>query len=295
MHLQRGGCFPARPRPQSRVRFSGVACQATKVKQSVTEKMAELKEKGKVAFIPFIAAGDPDLETTEAAVRSLDALGADIIELGVPYSDPLADGPVIQNAATRALDKGTNLDQVIDLVRRVSPSTSAALVLFTYFNPIMRRGMDRFCEEISEAGVSGLLVPDIPLEETDEIRAACNKRGLDLVLLVTPTTPVDRMAAIAKKSQGFVYLVSVTGVTGVQDQLQSRVGDLVNMLHTVTDKPVAVGFGVSKPEHAKQIISWGAEGVICGSALVKLLAEGAPAQGLKSMEKLAKELRGAIP
>lgn len=250
----------------------------------------------RVAFIPFLCAGDPDLETTAEALRRLDAVGADVIELGVPYSDPLADGAVIHGAATRALMKGATLDAVVEMVRGVAPGLKAPLVLFTYFNPILRKGLDKFCATIKEAGASGLLVPDIPLEETPAVRAACERAGLELVLLVTPTTPKARMADIARASQGFVYLVSVTGVTGVQERVQARVEGLIDLLHSVTDKSVAVGFGVSRPEQARQIVEWGAEGVICGSALVRALGEAkSPKEGLEAMESLAQSLRDAIP
>eukprot|EP00882_Tetradesmus_deserticola_P025450 GHRQ01027955.1.p3 GENE.GHRQ01027955.1~~GHRQ01027955.1.p3 ORF type:complete len:184 (+),score=99.01 GHRQ01027955.1:1052-1603(+) len=182
------------------------------------------------------------------------------------------------------------------MVAKVAPELQAPLVLFTYYNPIIRRGMDKFCEQIKAAGVAGLLVPDLPLEETVTIRAACERAGLELVLLTTPTTPKARMAEIARASQGFVYLVSVTGVTGVQEKVAARVETLVETLHAVTDKSVAVGFGVSKPEHARQIVDWGAEGVICGSALVRALGDAAtPEEGLKNMEALARSLREAIP
>lgn len=283
----------ARPARSARLNVVNTASVSTK---SVSGRMAELKAQGKVAFIPFLVAGDPNLETTAAALKKLDDVGSDVIELGVPYSDPLADGAVIHTAATRALQHGTTLDRVIDMVAKVAPTLKAPLVLFTYYNPIIRRGMDKFCEQIKAAGASGLLVPDLPLEETVTIRAACERAGLELVLLTTPTTPKARMAEIARLSQGFVYLVSVTGVTGVRGKVQARVETLVETLHSVTDKSVAVGFGVSKPEHAKQIVEWGAEGVICGSALVRALGDAAtPEEGLKDMEALAKSLRDAIP
>ncbi|CAK0744552.1 hypothetical protein CVIRNUC_001557 [Coccomyxa viridis] len=257
--------------------------------------MAELKEQGRGAFIPFIVAGDPNMETTEQAILALDRAGADVIELGVPYSDPLADGPTIQAAGTRALAAGCTLDKVIEVVRRVSPKIRAPIIMFTYFNPIMRRGSERFCQQIKEAGASGLLVPDIPLEETGPVRQVATAAGLELVLLTTPTTPTERMEAIAKVSQGFVYLVSVTGVTGQRVSMESRVEGLIQSLHGITDKAVAVGFGVSGPDQAKQIMAWGAEGVIVGSALVKALGDAAsPEEGLKQMEELAKSIREAI-
>lgn len=264
-------------------------------KQSVSGRMATLKEQGRTAFIPFLVAGDPDLATSVAALKKLDEVGADVIELGVPYSDPLADGPVIQAAATRALQQGATLDKVLDIVRQASPSITAPIVLFTYYNPIMARGLDKFCKQAKEAGAAGLLVPDIPVEETDEIREVAAGHGIELVLLVTPTTPQERMKRIAQSSSGFVYLVSVTGVTGMKETMEARVEGLITMLQGVTDKSVAVGFGVSKPEQAAQIKAWGAEGVICGSALVRALGEApTPEEGLKRMGELGASLRAAI-
>lgn len=262
---------------------------------SVSGRMAELREQKRGAFIPFITAGDPDIETTEQALLALNRAGADIIELGVPYSDPLADGPTIQAASTRALASGTTLDKVINAVSRVSPQITAPIVLFTYYNIIMRRGPERFCQQIKAAGAAGLLVPDIPLEETGPIREIATAAGLELVLLTTPTTPQSRMEAIAKASQGFVYLVSVTGVTGQRVSMESRVEGLIEQLHQITDKSVAVGFGVSGPEQARQIMAWGSEGVIVGSALVKALGEASsPKEGLERMEALARSIKEAI-
>lgn len=265
-------------------------------RQSVSERMAELRAEGSVAFIPFITAGDPDLATTAEALRRLDAAGADVIELGVPYSDPLADGPVIQAASTRALEAATTLDGVLAMVAEVSPTLRAPLLMFTYYNPIMARGADNFCRQAKEAGVSGLLVPDLPMEETGLIRAAAEAAGLQLTLLATPTTPEPRMKAIAHLSEGFVYLVSVAGVTGTRVKTESRVEGLIQMLKGQTDKPVCVGFGVSGPEQASQLAAWGAEGIIVGSALVRALGEAAtPEEGLDAMERLARSIRESIP
>jgi len=240
-------------------------------------------------------AGDPDLATTEAALRALDAAGADVIELGVPYSDPLADGPTIQGAHTRGLDSGTTLGSTLAMVKRVTPDLNAALVMFTYYNPILRRGAAAFCAEARDAGVAALLVPDIPLEETGTVREVASAAGLELVLLATPTTPAPRMAAIAAASQGFVYLVSVAGVTGARAGMEARVEGLISTLRSTTDKPIAVGFGVSGPDAAAQVMAWGADGVIVGSALVKALGEAAsPAEGLKAMDALARSIRAAV-
>ena len=329
---------------------------------SIGDTFAALKKDGQCAFVPFICAGDPNLDATEKALKILDDAGADVIELGVPYSDPLADGPTIQvrrtthlpprsrrrspralstfppstrssaarresprfserttrappsrepsltrlplplplssdrsssqAAATRALEAGTTLQKVIDLTRKVSPTIKAPVVLFTYYNPIYQRGFENFVEEIASAGAKGLLVPDIPLEETAKLSEICTANGLDLVLLSTPTTPLERMERIAEASNGFIYLVSVTGVTGVRTGVESRVEELVAKLKKVTDKPVCVGFGISKEEQAQQVVRWGADGVIVGSALVKALGEAAsPEEGLERLAALAAELR----
>ena len=259
---------------------------------SVSETFASVLEEKKRAFIPFICAGDPNLDATKKALKVLDDAGADIIELGVPYSDPLADGPVIQASATRALANGATLNKVIDLVREVSPTIAAPIVMFTYYNPIYQRGVDAFCRDIAAAGAKGLLVPDIPLEETYEVSEIASKHGIELVLLSTPTTPVERAKKIAMATKGFVYLVSVTGVTGVQTNVATRVEQLVEELRSVTDKPIAVGFGVSESKHAKQIVDWGADVVIVGSALVRALGEAeTPEKGLAALKAKAEDLR----
>jgi tryptophan synthase alpha chain len=249
-----------------------------------------------IAFIPFIVAGDPDLATTLKALKVLDACGSDVIELGVPYSDPLADGPVIQASATRALRKGTTFEDVIAMVKEVVPDLSCPLALFTYYNPILKRGVANFMSVVKEAGVHGLVVPDVPLEETDILRSEAAKNNLELVLLTTPTTPTERMERITKASEGFVYLVSTTGVTGARADVSFKVEALLQEIKQVTDKAVAVGFGVSTPEQVKQIAGWGADGVIVGSAMVRQLGEsGSPEEGLKKLEELAKNLKAAFP
>ena len=200
--------------------------------------------------------------------------------------------PSPQASATRALAAGTTLNKVIALLKKTSPTIKAPIVLFTYYNPIYQKGFEVFVKEIVDAGAKGLLVPDIPLEETPKLAEICKKNGIDLVLLSTPTTPVERMAKIAEASAGFIYLVSVTGVTGMRTDVESRVEELVTALKKVTDKPVAVGFGISKGEQAQQVVNWGADGVIVGSALVKALGEAAtPEAGLEKLKSMAEELR----
>ncbi len=270
----------------------GSASGATGV--SVRARFDELRSRGECALIPFITAGDPDLETTKAALRVLDRNGADLIELGVPYADPLADGPTIQAAATRSLRKGTTLEKVLDLVREVSPELSAPIILFTYYNPVLNRGVETFLKDIYAAGVRGLVVPDLPLEEMDSLLTMAADVGIDVILLVAPTSPEERIRAIAQRSQGFVYLVSVTGVTGVRSQIASRVEGLLKELHSLTDKPIGVGFGVSEPAQAKQMKDWGADGVIVGSAIVKRLAEGTPESSLAAVGEFCSQLKAAI-
>lgn len=261
---------------------------------AISERLKSLREIEQCALIPFITAGDPDLETTAEALRVLDRNGADLIELGVPYSDPLADGPVIQAAATRALQKGTKLEQVLEIVAKVSPEIQAPIILFTYYNPILNRGIKNFLEQIASVGVKGLVVPDLPLEEADELLETAASLGIELILLVAPTSSQTRIESISAKSQGFIYLVSVTGVTGMRNQIQSRVKDLLVEMRQVTDKPIGVGFGISKPEQAKQVMDWGADAVIVGSAFVRALETGTPTEGLQAVEKLCQELKSAI-
>ncbi|PPJ65065.1 tryptophan synthase subunit alpha [Cuspidothrix issatschenkoi] len=253
-----------------------------------------LRRNQECALIPFITAGDPDLETTAKALQVLDHAGADIIELGVPYSDPLADGPVIQAAATRALQRGTTLEQVLEMLKEISPSLRSPIILFTYYNPILHRGVDKFLEQIKEAGVSGLVVPDLPLEEAAGLLKPASEVGIDLTLLVAPTSSPERIEAIARASQGFIYLVSVTGVTGIRTEMHTRVGDLLQQIRNVTDKPIGVGFGISDPQQARQVQAWGADAAIVGSAVVKRLAEGTPEQGLEAITQFCQNLKTAL-
>ncbi|NEQ34441.1 MAG: tryptophan synthase subunit alpha [Leptolyngbya sp. SIO4C5] len=261
--------------------------------KSVSEQFRLLRDRQQCALIPFITAGDPDLATTAEALQVLDRSGADFIELGVPYSDPLADGPVIQAAATRALQQGVTLDQVLEIVRSVSPQIQAPIILFTYYNPILNRGIDAFFQEIAAAGARGLVVPDLPLEEVEMLLAPAAAAGIEITLLIAPTTPRDRIRQIVTKSRGFIYLVSVTGVTGMRSEIQSRVQSLLQELRAVTDKPVGVGFGVSQPEQAQQLKDWGADAVIVGSAFVKRLAAN-PSAGLAEIEAFCQQLKAAL-
>ncbi|CAL4982679.1 unnamed protein product [Urochloa decumbens] len=258
----------------------------------VSDTLAKVMAKGKTAFIPYITAGDPDLATTAEALRLLDACGADVIELGVPYSDPYVDGPIIQASSARALASGTTMDGVLAMLKEVTPELSCPIVLFSYYKPIFYKGL----AEVKEAGVQGLLVPDLPYVAAHALWSEAKYNNLELVLLTTPTTPEERMKEITKASEGFVYLVSVNGVTGPRENVNSHVQSLIQEVKKVTAKPVAVGFGISKPEHVKQIAEWGADGVIIGSAMVRQFGEAnSPKEGLKRLEKFAISMKNALP
>ncbi|MBU7582501.1 MAG: tryptophan synthase subunit alpha [Nostoc sp. TH1S01] len=260
----------------------------------IFDRFETLRRNQECALIPFITAGDPDLATTASALKILDSSGADMIELGVPYSDPLADGPVIQAAATRALQKGTKLEGVLEMLQEITPSLQAPIILFTYYNPILHRGIENFLQQIAAAGVAGLVVPDLPLEEAAGLLKPAGEMGIDLTLLVAPTSSTDRIEAIARASQGFIYLVSVTGVTGMRSQMETRVSDLLQQIRNVTDKPIGVGFGISQVEQARQVKDWGADAAIVGSAFVKRLAEGTPEAGLKAISEFCQSLKAAL-
>ncbi|MFN7228084.1 MAG: tryptophan synthase subunit alpha [Synechococcaceae cyanobacterium] len=238
----------------------------------IARRFATLRHEGRCALMPFLMAGDPSLEATAASLLALQAAGADLIELGIPYSDPLADGPVIQAAAGRALAAGTTPGRVLELLAGLRGQLTVPVVLFTYSNPLLNRGMEGFCREAAAAGAAGLVVPDLPLEEAEKLSPLAAATGLDLVLLVAPTTPPERMARIHRASRGFTYLVSVTGVTGVRTSLESRVEPLVQALQAQGGAPVAVGFGISGPDQVQQVKQWGADGAIVGSALVSAMA-----------------------
>jgi tryptophan synthase alpha chain len=257
---------------------------------SVSSCFQSLRDRHQCALIPFITAGDPDLETTTQALIALDRAGADIIELGVPYSDPLADGPVIQAAATRALQAGVKLADVLAVVSKVSPQIKAPIILFTYYNPILNLGIPEFLRQVVAAGVKGLVVPDLPLEESTTLLEPASLMGIEVIMLVAPTSPPDRMQAIAASAQGFVYLVSVTGVTGMRAGMGSNLATILNQLRSLTDKPIAVGFGISDPTQAQQVKELGADGVIVGSAMVKKLAT----EGVGAIEQFCRDLKTAV-
>ena len=220
------------------------------------------------AFIPSVACGDPDLETTAEIVKAMAGAGADLIELGIPFSDPTAEGPVIQAANIRALSGGVTTDKVFEMVEKIRKKTSVPMVFMTYANVVFSYGTEKFCRRAAETGMDGLILPDVPFEEKEEFASVCRRYGLDLISLIAPTSH-ERIARIAKEAEGFVYCVSSLGVTGVRQEITTDVGEMVKMVKAQKDIPCAVGFGISTPEQAEKMASQ-ADGVIVGSAIVKL-------------------------
>ncbi|MCI1931956.1 MAG: tryptophan synthase subunit alpha [Clostridia bacterium] len=233
--------------------------------------MSHIKEafKNGKAFIPFITAGDPDLETTEKLLKAVEKAGADIIEIGIPFSDPTAEGPVIQGANIRALKNGVTTDKIFDMVKRVRKDVKIPLVFMTYANVVFSYGTDKFLKTASEIGMDGLILPDVPYEEKEDFAPTCEKYGLDLISLVAPTSH-DRIKMIAKEAKGFVYCVSSLGVTGMRSNITTDIGAMVKLVKESTDIPAAIGFGISTPEQAKEM-SKKADGVIVGSAIVNII------------------------
>lgn len=233
-------------------------------------KIADAFANGK-AFIPFLTCGDPDLETTEKLIGAIAEAGADLIELGIPFSDPTAEGPVIQNANLRALSAGTTTDKIFDMVRRVRQTVSIPMVFMTYANVIFSYGADRFLKTAAEIGMNGIIVPDVPFEEKQEFEPLCQKYGLDQISMIAPTSH-DRIRAIAEQANGFLYCVSSLGVTGTRTAITTDIGAMVKLVKEVKNIPCAVGFGISTPEQAESMCRQ-ADGAIVGSAIVKLIAQ----------------------
>lgn len=251
---------------------SGKANILSTSENRIDRAFARLQQAGKPAFIPYITAGDPTLEQTKAVVQALEKAGADILELGIPFSDPVGDGPAIQAAAQRALENHVTTEHIFSLVRDIRQKSELPLLLFTYFNPILAYGPERFAKDAAAAGADGVLCVDLPPEEADEYKAALDSAGMATVFLTAPTTTNARLEAISRQCTGFVYYVSRLGVTGEQSELQADLDQAVARIKAHTDKPVAVGFGISKPEHAHAVGNL-ADGVVVGSALVRLIGK----------------------
>ena len=245
----------------------------------------------KKAFIAFLTAGDPDFETSVECFKAVARAGADLIEVGIPFSDPIAEGPVIQEADLRALESGMTTDKVFELVKEVRKETDVPMVFMSYINPIYHYGADEFFKKAAEAGIDGAIVPDMPFEEKGELDSTAAKYGIDIISMIAPTSE-DRIKMIAKEAKGFIYVVSSLGVTGVRTEIKTDLDSMIKNIREVTDVPAAIGFGISTPEQAKKMAAV-ADGAIVGSAMVRIVA----AEGKNAPEKLyeyVKSMKDAI-
>jgi tryptophan synthase alpha chain len=258
----------------------------------IDRRFKELKKQGKKAFIAYITAGDPSLAMTEKIVPALEGAGVDIVELGIPFSDPVADGPTIQAASQRALKRGANLKKIFAMAGNLRRKTEIPLVFMTYYNPVFQFGLEKFFKACRDAGVDGVIIPDLSIEEAGEAISLGKKNGVATIFLVAPTSPRARIKEIVARSRGFIYYVSLTGVTGARTKLPPEVAANVRMIKSMTDKPVAVGFGISDAKQARTVAKV-ADGVIVGSAIVKIVGSGSK-DAVKNTVKLVKGLALAI-
>lgn len=249
------------------------------------------KNKNGKAFIAFLTGGDPDIETTEKLIPAMAEAGADLIEIGIPFSDPIAEGIVIQEADIRALASGTTTDKLFDMVKRVREKTDVALVFMTYMNPVYTYGTKRFMEKCKEIGIDGVIIPDVPFEERDEVKGFCEDAGIELVSMIAPTSN-DRIHMIAEEAKGFLYCVSSLGVTGVRQNITTDIAKMVEQVKNVSDVPCAIGFGIATPEQAKEMASK-ADGAIVGSAIVKIIAKNGR-DSLQPVCDYVKEMKAAV-
>lgn len=256
-----------------------------------------LRASGRKALMPFVTAGDPDLEFTAEVIRAMVAEGAGLCELGIPYSDPIADGPVIQASYSRALEKKLKLADILGMVGRLTPELGAPLVTMVSYAIVYRHGLDRYAVEAKAAGAAGLIVPDLPVEESAPLAEICRREDLSLIQLVTPVTPRDRALRIAEHTTGFIYYVSVAGITGERTELPQSLVDSVAWLRGQTPLPICIGFGISRPEHVRMLAPV-ADGLIVGSAIVRRMAEASTKpreQVLLELRRYVAELLAAMP
>jgi len=236
----------------------------------IERMFSTLRKKDETALIPFITTGDPDIESTEALVLEMERRGADLIELGMPFSDPLADGPTIQAASNRALLNDINPEVLLSMVSRLRKKTDIPLVLMGYCNPVFQYGVEKFAKDAANAGIDGTIIPDLPIDEAEEWNRASRNNGICNIFLIAPNTPDQRLKKIARASRGFIYYVSVTGITGARTELPPKLSDGLRHVRDITSKPVAVGFGISEPQQVR-MLSDVADGIIVGSAIVRII------------------------
>nr|AXF36215.1 tryptophan synthase alpha subunit [Gracilariopsis tenuifrons] len=254
-----------------------------------------LRSKGSTcALVPFITAGYPSLNLSIQALEVLDQEGADIIELGIPYSDALADGPIIQNASKVALEQGIHIEEVLYILNKTTAQLNAPIVIFTYYNPILVRGINRFIREISQAGAKGLIIPDLPLEEVDYVITVCSLFNIELILFIAPTSSPTRVKSILLKSPGCIYLVSSCGVTGIRDSIDVKIKELAENIKKRTDKLIILGFGINNPYQINKILNWRIDGIVIGSAMINSMIGELPEDILKSLGCFCQNIRKSI-
>jgi tryptophan synthase alpha chain len=257
----------------------------------IEDCFTELRKAGRTGLVTYVTAGDPDLQRSAEIIKRLDQAGADVLEIGVPFSDPLADGPVIQRATERALAAGVTLPQVLGMLKTLRPALAAPIVIFSYANPILRMGLDTFVKEATAAGVDGVLTLDMPPEEGEQFRAAFGAAGIDTIFLLSPTTSVERIRRAASLGSGFLYGISRLGVTGMRDSVDGSARELATRVKQETTMPLALGFGISRPEHVRSIGEF-ADAAVVGSALVNVIAEHGQQPGLlDQVERYVRWLR----
>ena len=258
----------------------------------IEETFARLKAEGRTGFVAFLTVGYPDVEATLRIVPALIEGGADVIELGVPFSDPLADGPKIQKASFHALEQGVTVETCLDVVRKLRDrGVEAPIVPMGYYNPLMAYGLARFTKDAAEAGVDGLIIVDLPPEESDEMLAACEAAGLRLIYLVAPTSTEERIQEVARRASGFVYCVSVTGVTGERDEIARGLAEFVGRVRNATNLPIAVGFGISQPKHFEAVARI-ADAAVIGSAIIDEIARSDPSEQSERLKSYAEVVTG---
>jgi tryptophan synthase alpha chain len=264
---------------------------------AIDDLFKKLKSEGQKAFMPFVTAGDPDLDTTKQLLKTLDAAGCHLAELGIPYSDPVADGPVIQASYTRALNNGVKLENIFTMAKEVTPELTMPVVSMVSYAIIYRQGLDNYLDQAIAAGISGAIVPDMPVDESAELAAKCRERDFSLIQLITPTTPRERAIEIAKQTTGFIYYVSITGITGERSELPPELVENLKWLREQTDLPICVGFGISSPDQV-ELLKPVSDGLIVGSAIVRRIAaasEGSnTATVLADVSGFAKEMLDAV-
>ena len=257
----------------------------------IEDRFTQLRNDGRTGLVTYVTAGDPDLQRSADIIRRLDQAGADVLEIGVPFSDPLADGPVIQRATERALASGVTLAQVLGMLKTLRPSIAAPMVIFSYANPILRMGLDRFVTEAKAAGIDGVLTLDMPPEEGEVFRETFARAGIDTIFLLSPTTTVERIRRAAALGSGFLYGISRLGVTGMRDSVDASARELAMRVKAETAMPLALGFGISRPEHVRSIGQF-ADAAVVGSALVNVIAEHGRSPGLvDEVERYVRWLR----